>query len=87
MTQSNIGRTKRHLAMRVHEHHSGNSGKSAICKHISSCKGCHSCSINNFYASAQANIDAEAKIKEVMHFFKYNSKLNNQIYPCGSSFF
>ena len=55
---------KRHLAVRVQEHLSGKSGKSAIHEHISSCKGCHSCSISNFYTLAQANTDFETKIKD-----------------------
>ena len=39
-TQSYIGRTKRHLAVRFHEHLSEKSGKCAIHEHISSCKDC-----------------------------------------------
>ena len=80
-----IGRTKRHVAVRVQEHLSGESGKSAIHEHLSSCKDCHSCSISNFYAISLANTDFEAKIKEALYIYKYTPKLNNQIYQCGSS--
>ena len=58
MTQSYIGMSKIHMAMRVQEHLSG---KSAIHEHISSCKDSHSCSISNFYTLVQANTDFEAK--------------------------
>ena len=68
MTQSYIGKTKRHLAVRVQQHLSG---KSAIHDHISSCKGCHSCSISNYYTISQANTDFEAKIKEALHIKIY----------------
>ena len=57
--------------MRVQEHLSGKSGKSAIHDHISSCKDCHSCSISNFYTLSQANTDFEAKIKEALHIKIY----------------
>ena len=52
-TQSYIGKTKRHLVTRVQEHLSG---KSAIGKHTSSCKDCHSCSISNFYPLTQSTL-------------------------------
>ena len=63
-TQFYIGKTKRHLAMRVQEHLSG---KSAIPEYISSSKDCHSCSISNFCIISQANTDFEAKIKESLY--------------------
>ena len=50
-TQSYIGKTKRHLAVRVQEHLSGKSGKSVIHEHISLCMDCHSCSISNYYTT------------------------------------
>ena len=52
--QSYIGMTRRHLALWVQEHLSG---KSAIHEHISSCKDCHSYSINNVYTISQADTD------------------------------
>ena len=55
-TLSYIGKTKRDLTMRVQEHLSGKSGTSAIHEHISSCKGCHSCSISNLYFSSGQQI-------------------------------
>ena len=55
--QSYIGKAKRHLAVKVEEHLSGKSRKSAIHEHISSCKDCNSCSISNFYTISQANTD------------------------------
>ena len=63
-TQSYIGKTKRHLAVKVQKHLSG---KSAIHEHISSCKDCHSYSISDFYTIYQANTDFEAKIKEALY--------------------
>ena len=48
-TQYYIGKIKRHMVVKVQERFSGKSGKSAIHEHINSCKGCHSCSISNFY--------------------------------------
>ena len=84
-TQSYIGKTKRHLAVRVQENHSGTSGKSAIHGHISSCKDCHSCSISNFYTLAQAKMDFEAKTKEALHILflliYLQAQLNNNNKP------
>ena len=79
---SYIGKTKRHLTVKVQVHLSGKSGISAIHEHISSCKDCHSCTISNFYIISQANTDFEAKIKEALCIKKYAPKLNNQIYHC-----
>ena len=62
--QSCIGKTKRHLAMRVEEHLSV---KSAIHEYFCSCRDCHSCSIRNFYTLAQANTDFEVKMKEALY--------------------
>ena len=77
---------KKKMAVRVEEHLSGKSGKFAIHEHVSSCKDCHSCYINNIYTLAQANTDFEAKVKRSSIYKKYRHKLNNQIYLCGSSF-
>ena len=66
-TQSYIGKTKRHLAVKVQEHLSGKSGISAIHVHIGSCKGCHSYSISIFYTISQANTVFEAEIKEALY--------------------
>ena len=66
-TQSYIGMTKRHLAIKFQEHLSEKSGKSAIHDHISSCKDCHSCSIGKFYIMSQGNTDFDAKIKEALY--------------------
>ena len=82
MTQSYIGKTKRHLAVRVQEHLSG---KSAIHDHISSCKDCHSYSISNCCTISQDNTDFEAKIKEAS-YIKNIHQINDQIYHCGYSF-
>ena len=65
--QSYIGRAKGYVAVKVQEHLSGKSGKSAIHEHISSCKDCHSCSISIFYIISQANSDFGAKIKEALY--------------------
>ena len=62
--QSYIGRTKRHLAVKVQEHLPG---KSVIHEHISSCKDCQSFSISNFYIISQVNSDFEAEIKEALY--------------------
>ena len=83
-TQSYIGKAQRHLAIRVEEHFSEKSEKSAIHEHISSCKDCHSFSILNFFTLAQADTDFEAKIREALYIYKYTPKLNNQIYHCDS---
>ena len=64
-----IGESKRHLAVRIQEHHSVKSGKPTIHENVSSCKGCHSCSISNFYYLAQANTDFEGKIKEDLYIY------------------
>ena len=55
------------IYMRVQEHLSGKSRKSAIHEHISSCKDCHSCSINSFYILSQANTDFDANINEALY--------------------
>ena len=52
----------------------------------SSCKDLHSCSRSNFYTLSEANTDFGAKVRKVLHIYKYRPKLNNQIYNCGSSF-
>ena len=65
-TQSYISKTKRHLAIKVQEHLSGKSGKSAIHEHISSCKDCYSCYISNFYTLAQSNTDIISSFKIIM---------------------
>ena len=69
-SQSYIGKTKRHLVVRVQGHLSGQSGKSSVHEHITSCKDCHSCSIRNIHTLAHANTDFEAKIKERLYVYK-----------------
>ena len=66
-TPSYIYKTKRHLAVRVQEHISVKSEKSASHEHISSSKTSHTCPIINVYTLAQTNTDFETKINNVLY--------------------
>ena len=66
-SQSYIGKTEGHLAMRIQEHPSGKSRKYAIHEHITSCMDCHSFSISYFYILAHAYTYFEAKVKETLY--------------------
>ena len=47
-------------------------GKSCVNEHISSCKDCHSCFINNLLILAQVNRDYDGKIKSL--YIKNNAQ-------------
>ena len=81
-----IGKTKRHLATRVKEHHNANS-RSAIHDHVSSCEVCQAgFSVKCFQRIDSGSNDIEVTIKEALHIKYSKPNLNKQLYNSGSSF-
>ena len=80
---SYIGKTKRHLAIRVDEHCTGTKN-SAIQTHRQLC----TCSpdINDFKIVCSGKSDLDIKIKEALYIKKRKPKLNRQLYQNGSNF-
>ena len=79
-----IGKTIRHLAIRVKEHATASS---AIKEHLSSCTTCkdnYSC--NSFKVIDSANSDFEVSIKEALHIKHRNPNLNKQLSTQGMYF-
>ena len=76
-----VGKTKRHLALRVREHK--NSG--AISSHISRCESCD-VNLSNFKVIDSANSDFVLKIKEALHIKMEAPPLNAQLFRNGSEF-
>ena len=82
-SNSYIGKTKRHLAIRTKEHLRRSS---AIFDHTSKCHMGQHCSIENFKVIGQGRSDLEIKIKEALLIKDKRPSLNNQILQNGSSF-
>ena len=79
-----IGKTLRHLAVRVKEH---GTSSSAIKDHLSSCDLCNSgYSMDNFSIIDTGRNDNETTIKEALHIKYKKPILNKQLYSHGSSF-
>ena len=79
-----IGKTMRHLAIRVKEH---GTSASAINTHLSSCSICKSSfSCNNFSILDTGKNDFETTIKEALHIKAKKPSLNKQLQTHGSSF-
>ena len=79
-----IGKTKRHLTVRVREH--GNS-RSAIFDHLQLCSRCKdNFSCNRFKILDRGRDDFETTIKEALYIKNSRPKLNKQLYTQGSSF-
>ena len=79
-----IGKTKRHLAIRVKEH---KQSQSAIRDHLQTCMSCN----KNFSSKAFSIIDTgrndfEITIKEALHIKNKKPTLNKQLYSQGASF-
>ena len=81
--QTYIGKTKRHLAIRVREHLSGNS---AIREHISSCNACNHSAIENFNILSHGSNDFDNKVKEALYIRKQRPLLNKHLHQHGESF-
>ena len=76
-----IGKTKRHLTVRVREH--GNS-RSAIFDHLQLCSRCKdNFSCNRFKILDRGRDDFETTIKEALHIKNSRPKLNKQLYTCS----
>ena len=76
-----IGKTKRHLALRVKEHKSSG----AISSHVSRCESCN-VNLSNFKVVDSANSDFVLKIKEALHIKMEVPPLNAQLFRNGSEF-
>ena len=82
---SYIGKTKRHLTVRVKEHLVG---QSAIAKHVDSCEDCKKgYTLNQFSVLSQASSDYECRIREALFIKEVVPSLNNQLVNLGSSYF
>ena len=79
-----IGKTKRHMAVRILEHlkYEDVKPESEIKSHLGSCNVCKSSSLDNFEILQKCKTDDEAKIKEAMFILKQNPSLN-PILPRG----
>ena len=85
-----IGKTKRHLAVRVLEHTDlEKNNKSAIKDHIKICPVCvnSNLSIDNFKILTKCNNDYETRINEALLIEKFKPELNKQLLNSGKSFF
>ena len=81
---SYIGKTKRHLEIRVKEH---KNKQSAIRDHMNKCICKDNFSIDNFTIIDSGKSNFETQIKESLHIKINKPKLNNQLNSKGSSFF
>ena len=86
-----IGKTKRHLAVRVLEHidlEKNKDKETAIFNHIKNCSDCNNTnlSINNFEILTHCKSDFEAKINEAMLIQKFKPILNDKLFESGKSF-
>ena len=79
-----IGKTKRHLAIRVKEH---KQGQSAIHDHLEGCDQCKQAfSCKEFSVIDSGRDDYETTIKEALHIKYMKPRLNRQLYSQGASF-
>jgi len=84
---SYIGKTKRHLSVRIKEHISGNPSQSAIHHHVQNCITCSSHNLNNcFKIIDTGSNDSITKIKESFYIKRHRPKLNGQLSGKGTSF-
>lgn len=81
-----IGKTKRHMAVRILEHLKFEDVKpeSEIKSHLGSCNVCKSSSLDNFEILQKCKTDHEAKINEAMFILKQNPRLNKNLFNKGS---
>ena len=86
VSTSYIGKTKRHLAIRVDEHLVSKKGQTAVHKHRQSCETCKHADIQNFSVIASGNSDLEIKVKEALLIKCDKPELNKQLFQNGSSF-
>ena len=85
-----IGKTSRHLAVRVKEHFNFKniSSKSAISNHIFDCKACggSQLNVNRFEILRKCGNDFHTKIHEAFLIKKLKPMLNIQLHNSGASF-
>ena len=80
-----IGKTKRHLFIRMKEHKKPNS---SIGSHLLSCNSCcKNYSINSFKILASGTSDYDIRVKEALLIKIKKPILNDQLLHNGSSFF
>ena len=85
-----IGKTIRHLKIRINEHTKPNqrqNGDSAIMRHLLECNECCKSDLNeNFNILDTGRGDFDLKIKEALYIKYNNPNLNRQIFQQGSSY-
>ena len=81
---SYIGKTKRHLAVRIREHRTN---PSAIREHFQDCQTCRDSNSSSFSVLSSGRSDFEIRIKEALYIQKFKPTLNKQLANCGSEFF
>ena len=83
-----IGKTKRHLAIRVREHcnPSTQPSTSAIRNHLDKCLSCQTNPWSQFSVLDNANSDFTCQIKEGLHIKAKQPTLNKQLFQSGVSF-
>ena len=81
---SYIGKTKRHLAIRMKEHR--DSQRSAIGQHLKHCKACQSSFEQGFVVVDSGISDFECIVKEALHIKARSPALNKQLFANGSLF-
>ena len=86
-SQVYIGKTTRHLAVRVKEH---GTSPSAVFEHFGVCERCKENfsvnSLGNFSILDHGRNDFETTVKEAIHIKRKRPSLNKQLYTQGTSF-
>ena len=84
-----IGKTKRHLAVRVKEHSDLSKNTiTAIKQHLLSCETCFNSeiSVDNFEILCKCSNDFSCKITEALFIKNNKPTLNKQLHNSGASF-
>ena len=81
---SYIGKTKRHLAIRIREHRTQ---ASAIRDHYQKCEKCSDGTPRSFSVLSSGRSDFEIRIKEALCIQKFKPSLNKQLANCGLEFY
>ncbi|MCG8430365.1 MAG: hypothetical protein MJA29_04255, partial [Candidatus Omnitrophica bacterium] len=81
---SYIGKTKRHLALRMKEHR--DTSASAVGQHLQTCQACQTGFNSGFSVIDTCRSDYECVIKEAIHIRTSEPKLNKQLFASGSFF-
>lgn len=83
---SYIGKTKRHLAVRMDEHISGKS-PSAVSYHVNNCNICKNCNSSSFKILDTGANNLDTSIKEALYIKKLRPRLNDKLASNGQSFY